>query len=83
MGVSVGLLAGYRGGWIDSVLMRTVDVLYGLPYILLVILFKIAFEGPLASLLHMVQPLDSLQQPRGSARRRQRISSCCFRRLAW
>ena len=44
LGVSVGLLAGYRGGWVDSALMRLVDILYGLPYILLVILFKIAFE---------------------------------------
>jgi oligopeptide transport system permease protein len=47
LGVTVGLLAGYRGGWIDSLLMRSVDVLYGLPYVLLVILFKIAFERPL------------------------------------
>ena len=44
LGVSVGLLAGYRGGWIDSLLMRTVDVLYGLPYILLIILLKIALR---------------------------------------
>jgi oligopeptide transport system permease protein len=44
LGSAVGLIAGYRGGWIDSLLMRIVDVLYGLPYILLVILFKIAFE---------------------------------------
>jgi oligopeptide transport system permease protein len=51
LGVSVGLIAGYRGGWVDSVLMRTVDILYGLPYILLVILFKIAFEEPLAQLI--------------------------------
>lgn len=50
LGVGVGLLAGYRGGWVDSLLMRMVDVLYGLPYILLVILFKIALEGPLARL---------------------------------
>lgn len=48
LGVTVGLLAGYRGGWIDSMLMRSVDVLYGLPYILLILLFKIAFEDPLA-----------------------------------
>jgi oligopeptide transport system permease protein len=48
LGVTVGLFAGYRGGWIDSVLMRIVDILYGLPYILLVILVKIAFEQPLA-----------------------------------
>jgi len=44
LGVAVGLIAGYRGGWVDSLLMRLVDILYGLPYILLVILFKIAFE---------------------------------------
>lgn len=55
LGVSIGLVAGYRGGWIDSVLMRTVDVLYGLPYILLVILFKIAFEAPLTGLLGSAQ----------------------------
>lgn len=48
LGVGVGLLAGYRGGWVDSLLMRIVDILYGLPYILLVILLKIALEGPLA-----------------------------------
>src|SRR5690349_10323148 len=49
LGVAVGLLAGYRGGWVDSALMRFVDIMYGLPYILLVILFKIAFEQPLTA----------------------------------
>ena len=44
LGVSVGLISGFRGGWIDSVLMRIVDVLYGLPYLLLVILLKMAFD---------------------------------------
>jgi len=47
VGVAVGLLAGYRGGWVDGLLMRTVDILYGLPYILLVILLRIALEDPL------------------------------------
>jgi ABC-type dipeptide/oligopeptide/nickel transport system permease subunit len=47
LGVSVGLVAGYRGGWVDGMLMRTVDILYGLPYILLVILLKIALEDPM------------------------------------
>jgi oligopeptide transport system permease protein len=51
LGVSVGLLAGYRGGWVDATLMRIVDVLYGLPYVLLVVLFKIAFESPLAMIM--------------------------------
>ena len=49
LGVTVGLVAGYRGGWVDSVLMRIVDILYGLPYLLLVILFKIALEPAVAA----------------------------------
>jgi len=51
LGVSIGLIAGYHGGWLDALLMRSVDVLYGLPYILLVILFKMAFQEPLARLI--------------------------------
>ena len=53
LGVTVGVLAGYRGGWIDDLLMRTVDVLYGLPYILMVILLKIALEHPLQRFLQL------------------------------
>ena len=55
LGVSVGLVSGYRGGWIDSLLMRIVDILYGLPYLLLVILLKIALENPLTTLLRSPQ----------------------------
>lgn len=44
LGVMVGLVAGYRGGWVDTLLMRIVDILYGLPYILMVVLLKIALE---------------------------------------
>jgi oligopeptide transport system permease protein len=51
LGVTIGLLAGYRGGWLDALLMRSVDILYGLPYVLLVILLKIALERPLSALL--------------------------------
>jgi oligopeptide transport system permease protein len=46
LGVSVGLIAGYAGGKVDAALMRTVDIIYGLPYILLVILFKVGLERP-------------------------------------
>jgi oligopeptide transport system permease protein len=34
VGVVVGALAGYHGGWIDSVLARVTDIFYGLPLIL-------------------------------------------------
>jgi oligopeptide transport system permease protein len=42
IGTTVGLLAGYLGGRVDAILMRFVDVMYGLPYILLVILMRVA-----------------------------------------
>ena len=37
IGIVVGSIAGFYGGRIDYLLMRFVDVLYGLPYMLLVI----------------------------------------------
>ena len=44
IGVTVGALAGYAGGRIDAAVMRVVDVLYGLPYVLLVVLLDIALK---------------------------------------
>ncbi len=35
IGVSWGIIAGYFGGRVDSIMMRIVDVLYGLPFIIL------------------------------------------------
>lgn len=37
IGVAIGLLAGYVGGWVDSVIMRLTDILLSLPSILLAI----------------------------------------------
>jgi ABC-type dipeptide/oligopeptide/nickel transport system permease subunit len=42
IGTSVGLLAGYVGGRTDATLMRIVDILYGLPYILLVMIMRVS-----------------------------------------
>jgi len=36
-GTTVGTLAGYRGGWLDTVVMRAVDVLIAFPFYVLVI----------------------------------------------
>ncbi|MEA2528130.1 MAG: peptide/nickel transport system permease protein, partial [Thermomicrobiales bacterium] len=36
-GVPLGMLSGYRGGWLDGLMMRIVDVLLAFPYILLAI----------------------------------------------
>jgi len=44
IGVAWGATAGYAGGHVDAVMMRIVDVLYGLPYILLVVLLDLALK---------------------------------------
>jgi len=45
VGVSVGLIAGYLGGWVDNLLMRLVDVLLAFPGLLLAIAL-VAVLGP-------------------------------------
>lgn len=45
VGVSYGATAGYLGGKIDNFMMRVVDIIYAIPYILLVIVLLSAFGG--------------------------------------
>ena len=46
VGVSYGATAGYLGGRIDNLMMRIVDILYSIPYILIVIVLLSVFGGP-------------------------------------
>jgi dipeptide transport system permease protein len=45
IGVVYGGIAGYFGGRIDNIMMRFVDILYGIPYLLVVILLMVVM-GP-------------------------------------
>jgi oligopeptide transport system permease protein len=52
IGVAWGTIAGYVGGRTDSWMMRTVDVLYALPYLFIVIILATVFgRGRVAMLL--------------------------------
>src|SRR5439155_4867703 len=44
VGTTVGMVAGYYGGWIDDVLMRFVDMVLAIPAIFLFILMSILFR---------------------------------------
>jgi len=37
VGSTIGIVAGYTGGWLNSVIMRTIDVFYAFPSVLLAI----------------------------------------------
>jgi oligopeptide transport system permease protein len=47
IGTLYGSLSAYAGGAVDGVMMRIVDILYGLPYILLVVLLAVASDAAL------------------------------------
>lgn len=45
VGVALGILGGYRSGWVESIVMRLTDILMAFPYILLAIAI-VAGLGP-------------------------------------
>jgi len=44
VGVLVGVTGGYRGGWVDLVLMRIVDVMFAFPVLLLALAIVAIFQ---------------------------------------
>ena len=59
IGVSIGAISGYAGGRIDALCMRFVDVVYGLPYILLVVLISLALQPLVVLALRSVVKTDA------------------------
>ena len=51
LGITLGLLSGYLGGWTDAAIMRVVDVVLAVPYILFVV-FLASMVG--SSLLNVI-----------------------------
>jgi oligopeptide transport system permease protein len=49
IGVIYGSISGYVGGIVDSVMMRFVDILFALPFLVLVILFALVVDEPSSS----------------------------------
>lgn len=45
VGVGLGALAGYYGGWVDNVLMRVVDAILALPYLLFLFVLSLVFSN--------------------------------------
>jgi ABC-type dipeptide/oligopeptide/nickel transport system permease subunit len=44
LGLGLGLLAGYRGGWVDTAIMRVGEVVSGLPTLVLMLAITAAFR---------------------------------------
>ena len=54
IGSLVGIVAGYFGGLMDSILMRTVDVLSSIPWLVLVIVFSVFLKPGLTTIIIVI-----------------------------
>jgi len=54
MGSFVGLLAGFFGGWLETLLMRIVDISLSLPGILIAVLLSVVFEPSFTNVIIVV-----------------------------
>ncbi|MBI3555270.1 MAG: ABC transporter permease [Deltaproteobacteria bacterium] len=64
IGVLWGTIAGYFGGRIDALMMRTVDVLYALPFMIFVILLMVVFGRNLVLLFLAIGAVEWLTMAR-------------------
>jgi oligopeptide transport system permease protein len=64
IGVMWGTIAGFTGGKTDTVMMRIVDVLYGIPFIILIILLMVIFGRNLILLFMAIGAVEWLTMAR-------------------
>jgi peptide/nickel transport system permease protein len=54
IGSFIGLIAGFLGGWVDTLLMRLVDISLSLPGILIAVLLSVVFEPSFSNVIVVV-----------------------------
>jgi oligopeptide transport system permease protein len=64
IGVLYGAVSGYIGGKLDAIMMRFVDIMYALPYILFVILLMVVFGRNVYLLFAAIGALEWLTMAR-------------------
>lgn len=64
LGVSVGALAGYAGGWIDTVLMRTTDAVLAVPRLLLLMVAAATLQPSVPALVVLVGAVGWMETAR-------------------
>jgi len=74
IGTALGLLAGYRGGWLGSLIMRWVDLMYAVPQLLIAIVVVGVLHGSywvaVAVLIVLTSPGDTRIMRSGAVEQR-------------
>lgn len=64
IGVTYGAIAGYVGGRVDAVMMRVVDILYALPFMIFIVLLMVVFGRNLLLLFLAIGAVEWLTMAR-------------------
>ena len=64
IGISWGAIAGYAGGRIDAVMMRLVDILYALPFMIFIVLLTVVFGRSMLLLFLAIGAVEWLTMAR-------------------
>lgn len=64
IGVLYGTVAGYAGGRVDAVMMRLVDILYALPFMIFIILLMVVFGRNILLLFFAIGAVEWLTMAR-------------------
>lgn len=64
IGVTYGAIAGYAGGKVDSVMMRLVDIMYALPFMIFIVLLMVVFGRNLVLLFMAIGAVEWLTMAR-------------------
>lgn len=51
IGIIYGGISGYFGGWLDNILMRIVEIINGIPYLLIIILLMTVMKRGMATII--------------------------------
>ncbi|WP_040952225.1 ABC transporter permease [Gorillibacterium massiliense] len=57
IGVGVGIVSGYFGGWIDNLLMRLLEIILSIPSFLVILLLSVMLKPNLASIVLIIGSL--------------------------
>jgi oligopeptide transport system permease protein len=64
IGITWGAIAGYAGGKVDAVMMRLVDILYALPFMIFIVLLMVVFGRNLLLLFLAIGAVEWLTMAR-------------------
>ncbi len=84
IGTLVGLVSGYFGGWIDNLLMRLVDVLSSIPWLVLVIVLSVFLRPGLTTMIIVIGGfswMNIARLIRGETLAAKERGLCCLREI--